>query len=342
VRRVDRWAAVAILAGGAALALSRRIGRVRLHGKVALVTGGSRGLGLVLARELGHRGARVVLCARDEEELERARAGLAREGIDATALPCDVTDADGMAGLVADVEENVGPIDVLVNNAGIIQVGPAETMKPADYERAMDVMFYGALHAAEAVLPRMRERRRGTIVNITSIGAAVGVPHLAPYDAAKFALRGWSEALGAESARHGVAVLTVVPGLMRTGSFGHALVKGKRYAEASLFALLASLPLLTASAESAARRIVRAIENDERFVVIGVPAKLMRLSHALFPGAVVRTLGLVNRLLPEPEPGAREGIPLPGELYRRGFARSILTALGDRAARRYNEEPESA
>lgn len=340
MRRMDRWTAVAVVAGATALALSRRIGRVRLAGKIAVVTGGSRGLGLVLARELGHRGMRLVIVARDEEELERARAGLAAEGIDATALPCDVTDEDGIQGLVADVEENIGPIDVLVNNAGIIQVGPAETMSVADYQRAMDVMFWGALYAAEAVLPKMRERRRGTVVNVTSIGAAVGMPHLAPYDAAKFALRGWSEAMGAEMARHGVRVLTIVPGLMRTGSFGHVLVKGKRYAEASLFALVASLPLVTTSAERAARRIVRAIENDERFVVVGVPAKLLRLAHALLPGLVVRGFGVVSRLLPAAETGGSEGIALPGELYRRGFARSILTALGDRAAKKYNEEPE--
>jgi short-subunit dehydrogenase len=186
----------------------------------------------------------------------------------------------------------------------------------------------------------MRMRRRGTVVNVTSIGAAVGIPHLAPYDAAKFALRGWSEALGAEMARYGVTVVTVVPGLMRTGSFGHALVKGRRYAEASMFSLAASLPLLTESAERAARRIVRAVEGGERFVVLGAPAKLLRLVHALFPGAVVRGLGFMNRLMPPPDEGARDSMPLPGEIFRRGLARSILTALGDRAAKRYNEEPE--
>ncbi len=328
------------LVAGGAWAIARRLGGTRIGGKVAVVTGGSRGLGLVLARELGRRGMRVVICARDEEELERARAGLAASGVDATALPCDVTDDEGMAGLIADVEENIGPVDVLVNNAGIIQVGPAETMSLDDYRRAMDVMFWGALNAAEAVLPRMRARRRGTVVNVTSIGAAVGIPHLAAYDAAKFALRGWSEAMGAEMARHGITVVTVVPGLMRTGSFGHALVKGRRYAEASVFSLLASLPLLTVSAERAARRIVRAIEHGERFVVIGAPAKILRLAHGIFPGGVVRALGVVNRLLPPPEEGARESMPLPGEIFRRGLARSILTALGDRAAKKYNEEPE--
>lgn len=325
---------------GVAYVASRRLRRRRpLAGAVALVIGGSRGLGLVLARELGRRGMRLVLCARDEEELERARAGLEAAGFDATALPGDVTDEEGMRTLVADVEENLGPVDLLVNCAGIIQVGPAESMVVEDYRRAMDVMFFGPLHAAEAALPGMRARRRGTIVNVTSIGAAVGIPHLAPYDAAKFAARGWSEALGAEAAKHGVTVLTVVPGLMRTGSFGHALVKGKRYAEASMFSLLASLPLVTVSAERAARLIVAAIERGDRFLIIGLPAKLLRLAHALVPGAVLGALGVVNRFLPGPAPEGREGIALPAELFRRGLARSILTALGERAARKYNEEP---
>ena len=127
---------------------------------------------------------------------------------------------------------------------------------------------------------------------------------------------------------------------MRTGSFGHALVKGKRYAEASLFSLMASLPLLTVSAERAAHRIVRAVEHRERFVVVGAPAKLLRIVHSLAPGGVVRVLGVLNRLLPPPDEGARDAMPLPGEIFRRGLARSILTALGDRAARKYNEEPE--
>lgn len=320
-------------------AVARKVRRLELARRVALVTGGSRGLGFVLARELGKRGMRVVICARDETELERAQKTLASEGHDVIALPLDVTDEEGVAGLVADVEENVGPIDLLVNNAGIIQVGPAESMGIEDYRRAMDIMFWGAVYAAEAVLPRMRARRRGAIVNVTSIGAAVGVPHLAPYDAAKFAMRGWSEALGAESAKHGIAVVTIVPGLMRTGSFGHALVKGRRYAEASLFSLLSSLPLLTVSAERAARRIVLAVERRERVVVIGAPAKLLRLAHALFPGAIVRSLGLVNRLLPPADESARESMALPSEIFRRGLGRSILTRLGDRAAHDYNEEP---
>jgi short-subunit dehydrogenase len=342
VSRVVGWSALAVVAAGVALALrsSRRArGAAALRGKVALVTGGSRGLGFVLARDLGRLGMRVVIVARDEDELDRAHARLEAQGVAVTELPCDVTDEEGMAGLVADVEENVGPIEVLVNNAGIIQVGPAEGLRLEDYRHAMDVMFWGALFTTNPVLERMRRRGRGTIANVTSIGAVVAVPHLAAYDAAKFAVRGWSEALGAEAAKFGVRVVTIVPGLMRTGSFGHALVSGQRHAEASLFALAASLPLVTVSAERAARRIVRAIVRGERFVVIGLPAKALRLAHALLPGAVVRTLGWLNRFLPAPSREGEQAMPLPGELFRRGLARSILTALGDRAARRYNEEP---
>jgi len=244
-----------------------------------------------------------------------------------------------MRTLVAEVEENIGPIDVLVNNAGIIQVGPAEAMTLEDYRRAMDTMLWGAVYATDAVLPAMRARRRGVVVNVTSIGAAVAMPHLAPYTTAKFALRGYSEAMSAEAAKFGITVTTVVPGLMRTGSFGHALVKGKRYAEASMFSLAASLPLLTLSAEAAARRIVQAIEGGERWVIIGGPARVLRLLHALFPEVLVAVLGAANRLLPGGEGEPQAGIALPAELYRRGLARSILTALGERAARRFNEEP---
>jgi short-subunit dehydrogenase len=179
------------------------------------------------------------------------------------------------------------------------------------------------------------------VVNVTSIGAAVAVPHLAPYTAAKFAMRGWSEALAAEAGKYGILVLTVVPGLMRTGSFGHALVKGRRYAEASAFSLASSLPLLTVSAAWAARRIVRGVERGERVLVLGTPAKLLRLCHALFPGPVVGLMGKLNRLLPSTplDEKGDDRMPLPAEMFRRGLARSIFTALGERAARRYNEDP---
>lgn len=339
-RSVSTRVALAVAAAGAIgawlAALSRRD---RLEGKVALVTGGSRGFGLLLARELGRRGARVAICARDEGELERARTLLLADGVDAIARPCDVGDADAVRRLVREVEARLGPVDVLVNNAGIIHVGPAEAMGLDDYRTAMQTMFWGAVHASEAVLPSMRARRRGTIVDVTSIGAVVAVPHLAPYSAAKFAHRGYSETLNAEVRKHGIRVVTVMPWLMRTGSVGQALVKGWRELEASVFAVAGSAPLVTRSAERNARRVVRAVERREPFLVLGVQAKAARLAHALFPRTTLALLGLVNRLLPVPAGASAQDRAVRAEPFRRGPARSILTALGDRAARRLNEQP---
>jgi NAD(P)-dependent dehydrogenase (short-subunit alcohol dehydrogenase family) len=328
--------AAAALVAWAAAALR---GRERLAGKVALVTGGSRGFGLLLARELGRRGARVAICARDDAELERARAHLGAEGVEALALPCDIGDAGAVRRLVEEVAARLGPIDVLVNNAGIIQVGPAETMGLDDYRHAMQTMFWGAVHASEAVLPSMRARRRGTIVDVTSIGAEIAVPHLGPYSAAKFAHRGYSEVLNAEARKYGIRVVTVLPGLMRTGSVGHALVKGWRELEASLFAIAGSAPLITRSAERNARRVVRGVERRESFLVLGVQAKAARLAHALLPRTTLALLALVNRLLPVPADASSRQDAVPGEPFRRGPARSLVTALGDRAGARLNEEP---
>jgi short-subunit dehydrogenase len=329
----------AATAAAAALGLDALRGRERLDGRVALVTGGSRGFGLLLARELGRRGARVAICARDAAELERARDQLRASGVDAIAVTCDVADAEAVRKLVGDVTARLGPVDVLVNNAGIIHVGPAETARLEEYQDAMQTMFWGAVHASEAVLPSMRARRRGTIVDVTSIGAEIAVPHLAPYSAAKFAHRGYSEALNAEARKHGIRVVTVLPWLMRTGSVGHALVKGWREVEASLFAIAGSAPLVTRSAERNARRVVRAIERRESFLVLGVQAKAARLFHALFPRTTLAALGLVNRLLPVPASASPRDEAVPGEAFRRGPGRSVVTALGDRAAKRLNEEP---
>jgi short-subunit dehydrogenase len=337
-RTVTPFALAAGLVGLVAAAAAR-IRTQQLVGKAALVTGGSRGFGFILARMLGRKGMRVAIVARDEGELERARQALADAGVEVVALACDVTDAEAVQRVVSEVTERLGAIDVLVNNAGIIQVGPAESMRLDDYRHAMNTMFWGAVHASEAVLPQMRARRSGTIVDITSIGAAVAVPHLAPYSAAKFAHRGYSEALNVELRRHGVRVVTVLPWLMRTGSVGKALVKGDREVEASAFAVAGSAPLVTRSAERNARCVVRAIERGDRFVVLGAQAKLFRLMHDLFPATTMALLSLVNRVMPAAGESAAGQDAEPAQQYRSGLARSILTALGDRAARRYNEQP---
>jgi short-subunit dehydrogenase len=274
--------------------------RTDLRGKVVVITGGSRGLGLALARELTGKGARVAICARTAEDLVWAKQDIDQRGGHhaVLALPCDVSDATSVARFVAEVRLKVGPIDVVINNAGIIAVGPIEAMTRADFERVMAVNFWGAVNMTMAVLASMRERRSGHIVNISSIGAKVAVPHLLAYDCAKFAVQGFSEGLQAEVAKDGVCVTTIVPGLMRTGSALHATFKGDAHKEVVWFAAGDAMRWTAMDAGRAARRIVRAIERRESQVTLTWQAKLLRLAHALAPSLVVDGLALANRLLP--------------------------------------------
>lgn len=324
----------------AVLAARRLRGEADLRGEVALVTGGSRGLGLLLARELGRAGCRVAICARDATELDRARARLEALGVQTLALPCDVGDPGAVERMVGEIARRWSPVDILVNNASIIQVGPVRTMSRDDFRAAMDVNFRGTLHATLAVLPAMLARRRGRIVNITSIGGKVAVPHLLPYTAAKFAAVGFSEGLGVELEREGIRVTTVVPGLMRTGSYLNAMFDGDRRAEFTWFSLGSTLPGLSMDAARAARLIVRAVRRGERERILSLPAALLARAHGLAPAATLTVLAAVNRLLPSAD-GHDLG-PVRGRDVDVGVRAPVLNAatrLGRRAARRLHQVP---
>lgn len=312
-----------------------------LHGQAALITGGSRGLGLLLAREFAREGCRLVICARDVTELEVARADLTASGAEVLAIPCDIADRGQVEHLVAAATRRYGAIDILIANAGIMEVGPLATMELADFERALGVMFWGVLNPILAVLPQMRARRSGRIVAITSIGGKVSVPHLLPYGAAKFAAVGLAEGLRAELAGTGVRVTTVVPGLMRTGSYLNAAFRGNQEAEFTWFALGASLPLVSMDAERAARQIVAATKRGDAEVILSVPAAVLARVHGLFPGLTADALGLVNRLLPS-APAAGPTAPLRGKdvaARLHSGALDTATAWGRDAAERFNERP---
>ena len=317
-----------------ARAISRRIRRYDLTGRTALITGGSRGLGLIIARELVGEGARVAICARNEEELREARRDLRERGGDVLAIRADVTDPAQAAEIVEIASEHFGRVDILINNAGVIQVGPMEEMTVEDYEKAMKIHFWAALHTSLAAIPAMRARKEGRIVNIASIGGKVSVPHLLPYCASKFALVGLSEGLHAELAKDGIVVTTICPGLMRTGSHIHAEVLGQHEEEFSWFSVLGSLPGSSMSAERAGRRIVEAIRDGEAEVVLSGPAKLLARLQGLYPNEMARLLGLVNEILPSPTGSGskKRGSQIDAEL-----APSILTSLSDKAAIDNNE-----
>jgi len=228
---------------------------------------------MAVAAELVAAGVRVVICARDRDELDRAAARLRADGGEVLPVVCDVGDEEQARMLIERMVEHFGQVDIVVNNAGIIQVGPLESLTSKNFRDAMDPMFWGLVHVTLAALPHMRARRSGHICNITSIGGKVSVPHLMPYSSAKFAAVGFSEGLRAEVAAHGIRVTTVVPGLMRTGSDVDAEFAGQAGREYAWFAVGAAVPGLSMDARRAARRIVRAIAAPRTEIVLTLPAK---------------------------------------------------------------------
>jgi NAD(P)-dependent dehydrogenase (short-subunit alcohol dehydrogenase family) len=325
---------------GTTLALARALRRrppIQFRDRVAVITGGSRGLGLLMARELAAEGARIAILARDPAELDLARRELAAiGGLRVLALPCDVGNEDEVRWAIDATAERFGRVDILINNAGIIQVGPLEHMTVEDFEEAMRVHFWGPLYATLAALPHLRRRENGRIVNISSIGGRIAVPHLVPYSASKFALVGLSDGLRTELAKEGIYVTTVCPGLMRTGSHVNARFKGKRDEEFAWFAVSDSSPLTSMAGKRAARRILEACRYGEPALTLTVQAKAAAIANTVAPNVVARFLELVTRFLPGPagEDG-EEG--RPGWQSSSRWAPSMLTRLSDEAAVENNE-----
>ena len=333
----------AIVAGsvvlGAAL-MSRALRRARaldFSGRVALVTGGSRGLGLLIARELGRHGAKVVIAARDEDELLRAKRDLLERGIEVTTVVTDLATPADAERVVEACVSAYGRLDVLINNAGVITVGPFDTMSYADFDDAMAVHFRAPLYMLRAALPHLRTAG-GRVAKISSIGGKVGVPHLSAYCASKFALTGLSQAVRAELARENILVTTVCPGLMRTGSVFNAWFKGRHRQEFAWFAVAGSLPLVSIDANRAAKRIVDAVQHGDAEVVITWSAKLAAASAALAPALMAKAAAIANRLLPA-SADHDETRGFSGWQSSSAWAPSRLTQLSERAATRNNELP---
>jgi len=305
------------------------------EGKVALITGGSRGLGFVLARQLGDRGARIAICARDESELQRAKAELQSHCSDLLTIVCDLTAKPQVDGMIEGVLTHFKQLDILINNAGVISVGPSETMTLGDYQEAINTHFYGPLYTTLAALPHMRQRQSGRIVNISSIGGLVPTPHLLPYVASKFALTGFSQGLRTELLKDNIFVTSVFPGLMRTGSPRNAIFKGQHKSEYAWFKIADSLPLLSMSAERAAVKIIDAFTHGRANLTLTPQAKIAARLHALMPDLIEDVAALFNYLLPGP--GGLGPARLSGAESESPLTRSGITTLTDAAAQQYNE-----
>ena len=311
-----------------------------LREKVVLITGGSRGLGLVLARHICARGGNVALIARDAEELARAKSDLATRRSTVMTIQCDLLDSEQIQAAVRRVIDRFGKIDILINNAGIIEVGPLEHLMREDFERAIRLHFWAPFELISQIVPEMRIWGGGRIVNISSIGGKVAVPHMASYSASKFALTGFSDAIRAELARDNIHVTTVAPGLMRTGSHVNAKFKGRHDDEFAWFAASAGAPLISMNVDRAARKILAACRRGQPSLTLTFAARKIVLGNALFPNLTGYLMKFVNRLLPgtggEQGNESRAGSEVPRRTP------GWMTKLADRATQKNNEERSHA
>lgn len=272
-------------------------------GRNVLITGGSRGLGLALGRELAREGARVALLARSEDTLRAARAQIFQScGVEVEIVICDLRQAAQIDPAIATLLSAWGRLDVLINNAGIIQPGPAEHKQLAEYEDAMAVHFWAPLHAMRAVIPAMKRQGGGRIVNVSSVEGSVSLPLIAPYCASKFALTGLSNALRAELAQDGIFITTVAPGLMHASSPGDDTHTNTAVTQTSRARIARALTtaLASTSYDRAARHILRACARGERWLTLDTVTRLLVIADAVAPRAVGGLMQLAYRLMSSP------------------------------------------
>ena len=198
-----------------------------LSGRRALVTGGGSGLGLAIARGLANAGASVVINGRNRDKLDRAAEQMRRDGGTASVSAFDVTDPAAVAMAIAALERE-GPVDILVNNAAVNQRGPLEAFTDADWRRLMAANLDGPFFVARAVLPAMKARGRGKIINICSLASDIGRPNIVPYAASKGGVRMLTRALAVELAPFNIQVNGITPGFFDT-EMNAALVADREF-----------------------------------------------------------------------------------------------------------------
>ncbi|WP_188893156.1 SDR family NAD(P)-dependent oxidoreductase [Microlunatus endophyticus] len=311
---------------------------------VAWVAGGSRGLGYALAGELGRAGYHVVISARTQTDLARAANQLRAAGAEVTTRVHDVRDAAGARDLVQEIESRYGSIETVISVAGVITVGPVPDLAEA-YDESLDIMLRGPINVVHAVLPGMRERRRGRIGIVTSIAGVIPVPHLLAYSAAKHGAVGFARGLSEELTGSGITVSTIIPGLMRTGGHWQAGYVGRSEQEYAWFTGLSALPIVAMDASRAARIIAAGVAAGRRKIIFTLPARLGDFVYRLSPVGVGTVVGAAGRLLPRPPddasgddqthddqaPGFRAAAGLPKVFDR-------FTALARNAVRRFNNQ----
>ncbi len=267
-----------------------------LIGKVAAITGAASGMGRSLAHELARKGCHLALSDVNADGLAETARGAAALGVTVTTHNVDVARREAMDAWAEAVVAEHGRVNLIINNAGVALGAPAATVKPADFEWIMGINFWGVVWGTQAFLPHLQRAGEGHVVNISSLFGLMSLPSQGTYNASKFAVRGYTEALRQELdiARCGVSATCVHPGGIRTNIARSARIyddlglsragEAPQRSVAELVARFDKLLDLT-SAESAARQIVRAVERNERRVLVGADAKFLDLLVRLIGSA---------------------------------------------------------
>ena len=307
--------------------------------RVVMITGGSRGFGLALAERLVCEGAHVWILARDNADLGRAHEQLRKiPGGNVNSLVTDVTKPGDLARAFSKAHRRHGRIDMLVNNAGAIAAAPFASTTPEDYEAQLRLHVSAVIFATRLILPYFREGGGGRILNISSLGGKMPLPHMSSYATSKFALAGFSASVATELARENVLVTTAYPGLMRTGSPIQAVFKGDAEAEFARFLAGDIAPLLSLPADRAAREVLTAAARGDAEVVVSAAAKAGAFFFAAFPETYMALAARATAFLPNAREssGHRTGAQSGGTLAASWFGRRLL-ARNDRYARRWNQ-----
>lgn len=330
---IVKAAGLALVSGVLAYKVYQHLNKFSLKGKVVLITGGSRGLGLAIAKEAAGQGAKLVLCARTQSQLDKAKHDLEATGATVFTVVTDLTDQQQVSEMVAKCMAHYGRIDVLINNAGVMIAGPQQVMDIDDYKNVMASNVWSALYTTKEILPHFLQQGGGYIVNICSIGGKIAVPHMLPYSVSKFALIGLSEGLNAELAKDNIKVTTVIPSLMRTGSPRNVTFKGNHRAEYAWFKLSDSLPLFSQSAKAAAESIVDALRSGRSEIILTCPGKLAAAIQGTLPGLISAAGRLANRFLP----ASNDSSGKKGYESESAVTSGIIGSITDKAAVKYNQ-----
>ncbi|MBI5288576.1 MAG: SDR family oxidoreductase [Chloroflexi bacterium] len=248
--------------------------------QVVVITGGGRGIGRATALEFACEGATVLLAGRRMDALETAANECRHSGGQAEIVHCDVAKDDDLRALIGRAIAHHGKIDVLVNNAGVISGGRLDEIPGEDIGRMVGVNIWAPIRLAQLALPHMREAKRGTIVNVSSVAGRMGLPYYATYCASKYAMRGFSEALRREVARDGVHVVAVYPGPTATDLMENVEVDG--------------LGLSVATAQQVAQALVRGVRWHQPEVFIGIGESIVSRWNDLLPWTVDYTVDFMR------------------------------------------------